>query len=173
MTPGIHLTTNSGPGRLPGESETMTPGRQEYSRRYYAEHREERQEYQRRYSAEHREEVAARHEKYRAAHLEQYRKYRRTAYAKCPKTMRAWHLKKQYNLTLEDYDLMLTGQAGACAVCGNLDKNTLHVDHDHITGKMRWLLCSGCNRGLGGFRDDPDLLRRAAAMLEDWGKARG
>jgi hypothetical protein len=42
----------------------------------------------------------------------------------------------------------------------------LHVDHDHITGRVRALLCSGCNTGIGHLQDDPDVLRRAADYIE-------
>jgi len=62
------------------------------------------------------------------------------------------YLSKRYGLTLEDYNLMLQKQNGCCAMCGrhwtNFSKR-LHVDHNHITGKVRELLCVGCNMGLG------------------------
>jgi len=50
-----------------------------------------------------------------------------------------------------------------CVICGDTTK--LVVDHDHITGKIRGLLCNHCNRGLGHFRDDPTLLEFAAQYL--------
>jgi hypothetical protein len=42
----------------------------------------------------------------------------------------------------------------------------LHVDHCHQTGHVRALLCTGCNSGLGAFRDSPERLREAAAYIE-------
>ena len=50
-----------------------------------------------------------------------------------------------------------------CVICGVEEK--LVVDHDHITGKVRGMLCNHCNRGLGHFRDDPTLLEFAAQYL--------
>jgi len=50
-----------------------------------------------------------------------------------------------------------------CVICGSAE--TLVVDHDHVTGKVRGMLCNHCNRGLGHFRDDPTLLEFAAQYL--------
>lgn len=79
----------------------------------------------------------------------------------------------RYGLTPEDHDRMLAEQGGVCAICSQPPKpngikaaSRLHADHDHITGRVRDLLCLNCNRGLGYFRDDPALLRAAAAYIE-------
>ena len=50
-----------------------------------------------------------------------------------------------------------------CVICG--DAGLLVVDHDHVTGQVRGMLCNHCNRGLGHFRDDPTLLEFAAQYL--------
>lgn len=50
-----------------------------------------------------------------------------------------------------------------CVICGS--NETLVVDHDHRSGKIRGMLCNHCNRGLGHFRDDPTLLEFAAQYL--------
>lgn len=69
---------------------------------------------------------------------------------------------------------MLAAQDGVCAICRNGEasksnrghrRRRLTVDHDHETGQVRGLLCSGCNLALGGFRDSPDLLLAAASYL--------
>lgn len=85
---------------------------------------------------------------------------------------------KKYGITQADYEVMLAEQGGGCAICGSTDaqnhtvfakhgtKSSLHVDHDHVTGKVRGVLCGPCNLGLGRFGDDPDRLRRAAAYLD-------
>lgn len=75
------------------------------------------------------------------------------------------HFKARYGITVEDYDVLLAEQGGKCAVCGEVPSHRLHVDHDHETGRVRGLLCTWCNKGLGSFRDDPDKLLSAAAYL--------
>ncbi|WP_246323854.1 endonuclease VII domain-containing protein [Petropleomorpha daqingensis] len=73
---------------------------------------------------------------------------------------RTYHLKRRYGITAEDADAMLAEQDGLCAICGVAP--AAHVDHDHVTGAVRQLLCFNCNGGLGQFKDDPELLHRAA-----------
>lgn len=59
---------------------------------------------------------------------------------------------------------MLAKQEGKCAICDDvMDKPQL--DHDHATGKVRELLCPGCNVGIGNLKDDPEILDRAAAYI--------
>jgi hypothetical protein len=67
-----------------------------------------------------------------------------------PIVRRRHHLKKRYGITLDDYDAMFKKQKGLCMLCGKPEKNKrhLHVDHDHVTGKVRGLLCGVCNRAL-------------------------
>jgi len=58
-------------------------------------------------------------------------------------------------------------QGWKCSICrSRLTKRTSHVDHCHSTGVVRSVLCNTCNPGLGFFRDDPRLLRRAATYIE-------
>lgn len=76
-------------------------------------------------------------------------------------------LPKLYNVSLEDYNVLFDLQKGLCALCGRPPgSKRLGVDHDHLTGNVRELLCSVCNMALGGFNDDPQLLRAAADYIE-------
>lgn len=98
---------------------------------------------------------------------------------------RADHLRRVYGITAEEYDAMLAAQGDVCAICGQTDPtrerrlegrkrlprrniDALRVDHDHVTGKVRGLLCTPCNQAIGHLRDDPRLLRKAAAYLESY-----
>lgn len=74
-----------------------------------------------------------------------------------------------YGMSKEQYQELVALQDGRCAICGGPPgERALAVDHDHATGQIRSLLCTRCNIGIGGFRDDPTLLREALAYLERW-----
>jgi hypothetical protein len=70
---------------------------------------------------------------------------------------------RKYGISEEIYEYMVADQAGRCLVCRR--KSKLCVDHDHQTGIVRGLLCHSCNTGLGFFKDNPVLLRRAIVYL--------
>jgi hypothetical protein len=65
-----------------------------------------------------------------------------------PQQQRAHILKHRYGLTIEQWDTMIVAQLGLCALCDEPMKNP-HVDHSHITGQVRSLLCLRCNTMLG------------------------
>lgn len=84
---------------------------------------------------------------------------------------RQWanHMENTYGCTLSMYEDMFERQKGLCAICqGEPDSKfgRLCVDHCHSTKKVRGLLCGNCNHGLGKFKDNPRLLRRAIAYLQ-------
>ncbi len=75
---------------------------------------------------------------------------------------------RKYGLTLDQYDELSVQQGDKCKICGGINKNgkRLFVDHSHTTGKIRGLLCSNCNSGLGFFEDNPQILINAAEYLK-------
>ena len=77
---------------------------------------------------------------------------------------RDYHLRRRYGITEAEYDALVAAQGGVCAVCQ--ERPPGHVDHDHRTGAVRGVLCSGCNQGLGNFRDSADAMRRGADYIE-------
>lgn len=80
--------------------------------------------------------------------------------------MRAADLARIYGISQDQYDEMLATQGGGCALCGRRPtKNALSVDHDHESGVVRGLLCSGCNGALGQLGDNEEGLLRALAYL--------
>jgi hypothetical protein len=74
------------------------------------------------------------------------------------------HLKRKYGLTLEKFDALLASQGGVCPICGRPDPD--NVDHDHVTGKVRGILCWNCNVAIGQFAADIDRFVAAAAYLD-------
>jgi hypothetical protein len=117
--------------------------------------------------------------------------YRKNHSKKLNKMNKAWrnshteHLKKYrnnqdikflYNITREEYNNILNKQNGVCAICGNQEIiihgvtkqiMKLSVDHNHKTGKVRGLLCGHCNKALGGFKDNQEILNRAILYLKE------
>lgn len=71
----------------------------------------------------------------------------------------------KYGLSSSDLDARKESQNHGCGLCGDSLGNRFHVDHDHTTGKVRGLLCGGCNTGLGHFKDCPTRCEQAAAYL--------
>ena len=103
------------------------------------------------------------------ARVRDYRKrVKETSPEKLYLSHRKTALKKIYNLTLEDYNILLLSQEGKCKICGRLpNKKLLAVDHCHSTGKIRGLLCSNCNTTLGLMNDNIEALQIMITYLKD------
>lgn len=79
--------------------------------------------------------------------------------------MRRW----KYGLSAYEFDSLFDAQGRRCPVCYSTESNVKRgwqVDHDHVSGAIRGVLCGMCNPMLGLAQDDPDRLRRAAAYLD-------
>lgn len=74
---------------------------------------------------------------------------------------------KQYGLTPTSYSRLLDYQLGGCAICGRepTKRRRLAVDHNHRSGKVRGLLCTRCNVGLGLFDESIERLLEAVSYL--------
>ena len=83
-------------------------------------------------------------------------------------------LKSDFGITIEQFDLMMKLQNGLCAICKgpeivkhqNGNVRQLSVDHNHKNGKVRGLLCTRCNQGIGSLREDRNILTNALEYLE-------
>ena len=93
-----------------------------------------------------------------------------------PKLYRENMLRTTYNISLEQYESMLSEQNGQCAICGTTEPGQskwFEVDHDHACcdkkgscgACVRGLLCTGCNSGISRFGDNPDKLEAAARYV--------
>lgn len=86
-----------------------------------------------------------------------------------PEYLKNRMLKLNYGIDLDTYNKMFQDQNGCCAICGRHQsefKLSLAVDHCHLENKVRSLLCSNCNTGLGNLRDSKELLVKAIKYLE-------
>jgi len=68
-----------------------------------------------------------------------------------------------YKITEEERQALLNFQNESCAICK--EKSILVVDHNHITGKIRGLLCNNCNIGIGMLKDSPEIIKAASQYL--------
>jgi len=105
---------------------------------------------------------------------------RRTAYCRewrksNPAKVKNTDLKRNFGITLDDYNGMLKSQNFKCAICGHPETAInprsnkpfdLAVDHCHETGSVRALLCQNCNHAIGNFKDSTDLLTNAINYLQ-------
>jgi Recombination endonuclease VII len=92
---------------------------------------------------------------------------------------RARNLSRKYGISVDEYKKMYKEQNGVCKLCGNPQVENysrvliktpgfeLAVDHNHETGRIRGLLCTPCNLGLGQFKDSIELLEKAISYLRD------
>ncbi len=122
---------------------------------------EKRREYLRRYAAKNRDKIRASQKR-----MDHARYHADPEAAKA--RVRAYQLKKNFGLTEERYQEMLDCQGGVCAICRRKPgKIRLAVDHNHLTGQVRKLLCGSCNTGLGSFAESVHRLKEAIAYLEE------
>lgn len=82
-------------------------------------------------------------------------------------------IERTYDLSYEDYKKMVHSHKGACGICGGEGflmspehKAKLVIDHCHVTGTVRGLLCHNCNRALGLLKDSVSSLKNAIKYLE-------
>lgn len=100
----------------------------------------------------------------------------RNGFIRSPTYARERHLRIQYGITIEEFDLLLEAQDWKCAICSTTEPECnlqFQVDHNHdccpgnkTCGEcIRGLLCCRCNQGLGSFHDNVDLLLKAVDYL--------
>jgi hypothetical protein len=82
-------------------------------------------------------------------------------------------LRRHYGLSLADYQKLLDKQNNCCAICGKGESSIsrfgtpkrLTVDHNHVTGQVRGLLCENCNRGIGYLKENIQNFEKAIEYL--------
>jgi hypothetical protein len=156
--------------------------KREYNRKYRETHREQLNTYNRKYRKDYPDKRCETGRKYRETHREQRRAYEEAHRGQRRANNRRWiqehpeqylkvKRKYRYGISPEEQDRLFAEQGGVCAICGeNRGKQTLDMDHDHITGKVGGYLCRKCNMGLGYFEHNSEWLRKATEYNE---KTRG
>lgn len=90
-------------------------------------------------------------------------KYRQTYCKSCHNDyQKNYNFIQKYGLTREQTEQM---KKAGCAACGDPATDT---DHNHVTGKVRDVLCGPCNRAYGHAKEDPRRLRLLAEYAEVW-----
>jgi len=124
--------------------------------RYRQEYPEKSYEYDKKWQKKNREKVLAYRKKYAEKH---------------PQIVKNGQLKNRFGITLVEYNQFLHKQNNKCALCFIDQQNcskAFAVDHNHITGKIRGLLCHPCNVGLGCFKENLLVLENAINYLKKW-----
>lgn len=108
--------------------------------------------------------------RYRLDNKDRLNAYNKEYYHKtprCRKKIAESQRKRIYGLAEGEFDRLKELQLGVCAICKKAPTKgkSLHVDHDHKTGKVRGLLCPLCNVGLGSLQDSEEILVAALAYL--------
>lgn len=109
---------------------------------------------------------------YRKNHLKEYAEWQAEFRRKHPRKRTDYQYRSLYGITLEQYEKECAEQNNLCILCGkaprgrSIKTQRLYVDHNHKTGKRRGLICNHCNRGLGAFMDEPELLQKAIEYLK-------
>jgi hypothetical protein len=98
-------------------------------------------------------------------HKASQREFRATPEGK--RRSRGYYLKHKYGITIDEFDSLFIRQGRSCAICRRQqsDASGWHLDHDHITGAIRSILCGSCNQGLGLFGDSVGRLLLAADYI--------
>jgi hypothetical protein len=87
-----------------------------------------------------------------------------------PKNRKAEKLQLRYGLSYEQWEKLREAEGYACMICGVTEDEMgkrLDVDHCHVSGKFRGVLCNPCNNILGHARDNPLILDAAAKYMRD------
>jgi len=156
----------------------MTLTRNEYAKLWAANHPESRRETRKKYYEKNKEKLAEHKRQKRLLNLEYYKKLEkeksakwREKYPEKVKKNRRIRLLVSYNLTEESYQKMLLQQEGKCAICKK-EMSYPNIDHSHITGKTRSLLCESCNPILGYVEKqmmiNKDILKEFAKYLKTY-----
>ena len=123
------------------------------------------------YRDSNKDKVRKRHDKWMNENSDEVKKDQREYYHLNKERIRDNYLRRTFGISLKEYNDLLALQNNVCELCGGspvVKDKGFAVDHCHKTGKIRALLCRGCNVGIGNLKDDPELLEKAAAYIRKY-----
>lgn len=129
-----------------------------YAKKRYQKNKEKKAIYQKEWREKNREHV-----------VKYYTEKNKTDKAKDGKY--ASKLKKNFGLSLDDYNKMFEVQSGRCKICNRHQSELryrLGVDHNHATGQIRGLLCSACNTLIGRINEDSNIARAMVKYIDEY-----
>jgi len=139
------------------------------------ERREETIKYMKEYNIKYAERRREKNSKRRSELHEQAKIWRMNNPEKWKLITRRHMLKLKYGITIEKFDAIIKLQNGLCPICkltlSEIDSKNIHVDHDHKTNRVRGVLCTNCNSGLGHAKDNVDTLQNSIEYLNYYNKA--
>lgn len=136
-----------------------------------AEQRERKRAKTREWLANNKERRKATLKKWNEKNGDYYRRWREQHKARLSAEKRRWKIEKRYGITVEQYDAMIAAQGGRCFICKEIpngpgNHNKLHLDHCHVTGKPRAMICSRCNLTIGMSGENVERLRAIIEYLK-------
>lgn len=138
------------------------------SKKYHAENKDKRNEQKKEYRAGNKDKIKEQWKKYYAGNKDKVKERSKKYYLRGGKQkIRSASLKRRYNITSEEYDIMYIAQNGQCSIC-SIKLEKLVVDHDHKTGVVRKLLCPSCNLAIGHLREDTHIVKAVLKYLEEY-----
>lgn len=139
---------------------------------YYA-NREKAKEKAKKWNLEHPERRSKVHKEWLKKNFDYVAKYKKEYRVKNKEKIRIARRTrtiKEYGISVDDYNLLLASQNGMCAICcgSASEKRTFHIDHDHITGKVRGILCHSCNTTIGFVNEDIGRLNKIIDYIKKY-----
>lgn len=163
------------------KNEILQKGRQRYRRnrgkicetnkKWVANNKEKVKEIKKKYRLTHKDKLKEYNKKYHYSHKKHYNEYKKKWKAKNPTKLKNEKLKARFKIDINIFNQFIVKQNNKCGICFNEFTNTgpLYpcIDHNHITGIVRGILCRSCNGGIGGLNDNPILLFKALKWLKN------
>lgn len=151
----------------------MDNAKRQYAKEWRANNRDKTRAYAARYREQNRAQLAEKRKEWNAANADRLKELKRAWYennkTRSRESSRRSQLIRYYGITPEEFQDRLDNQGGRCAICCVETPGTTknwHVDHCHVTGEVRGILCNHCNLLLGYAKDNTETLLAAVRYLK-------